>query len=125
MERDQFRCTFCNHDEITLNVHHKKYAKSGNPWDVELTDLTTLCEICHKGTEENKQRMLECLSRCEYFIETNTHGDDIYTLLMQLFHHPEYIGLFSRIIHQASMDGAEAQSIGYHAGKRDGLAANG
>lgn len=31
----------------SLNVHHKKYAESGNPWDVHENDLITLCYKCH------------------------------------------------------------------------------
>ena len=30
-----------------LNVHHIRYAQSGNPWDVNESDLITLCQECH------------------------------------------------------------------------------
>lgn len=36
-----------------LEVHHLKYSKTGNPWDVALDDLQTLCHSCH--IEANKQ----------------------------------------------------------------------
>ena len=31
----------------SLNVHHIRYADSGNPWDVNESDLITLCQKCH------------------------------------------------------------------------------
>ena len=35
-----------------LNVHHKVYPKSGNPWDSNLDDLITLCSKCHIAEHE-------------------------------------------------------------------------
>lgn len=32
----------------TLEVHHKRYPRSKNPWDVDDADLITLCSKCHK-----------------------------------------------------------------------------
>ncbi len=54
LERDKWSCSICKSKTDTLNVHHKKYAKSGNPWDVSMHDLITYCEDCHKLVEENK-----------------------------------------------------------------------
>lgn len=36
-----------------LEVHHLKYSKTGNPWDVSPENLITLCHSCH--IEANKQ----------------------------------------------------------------------
>lgn len=48
LQADNFTCQYCGETTKTLNIHHYVYAKSGNPWDVSLGDLTTLCEDCHK-----------------------------------------------------------------------------
>lgn len=47
MERDGWKCVVCGNEKTTLNVHHKSYAKNGNPWDVPDDELLTLCEDCH------------------------------------------------------------------------------
>ncbi|MFS3022863.1 MULTISPECIES: HNH endonuclease [Phocaeicola] len=31
-----------------MEVHHKRYPRSKNPWDVDDADLITLCSKCHK-----------------------------------------------------------------------------
>lgn len=36
-----------------LNVHHIRYAQSGNPWDVNESDLITLCQECHMLEHQN------------------------------------------------------------------------
>ena len=53
-ERDNFTCQICNSKDETLNVHHKKYSKSGNPWDIYSKFLITYCEDCHKIVEDSK-----------------------------------------------------------------------
>lgn len=45
LERDGFKCCFCDDKETTLHVHHKKY--NGQPWEAKNKDLETLCEHCH------------------------------------------------------------------------------
>lgn len=66
LERDEWTCKICKSVENTLNVHHKKYAKSGNPWDVELVDLETYCESCHEKYETNKKKILNALENANY-----------------------------------------------------------
>ena len=48
MERDNFTCTSCGRSNITLNVHHKQYISGHDYWDYQDSDLTTLCQECHK-----------------------------------------------------------------------------
>ena len=43
---------FGNPQQMKLNVHHKVYPKSGNPWDSNLDDLITLCSKCHIAEHE-------------------------------------------------------------------------
>ncbi len=51
MQRDGFKCANCNSAENTLHVHHKFYVYGNEPWEYELVDLLTLCEICHEDEE--------------------------------------------------------------------------
>ena len=78
-ERDDFTCNICKSKEQTLNVHHKKYAKSGNPWDIETGSLMTLCEGCHKLMEDAKKKwMLLFYSTSAYEIgEIKLFDDEI------------------------------------------------
>lgn len=47
LERDNWTCQYCGDTEKNLQVHHLKYSKSGNPWDVGDKDLITTCCKCH------------------------------------------------------------------------------
>lgn len=47
LERDKFTCQLCGDDETTLHVHHKKYFKNKEPWDINNKYLITLCKYCH------------------------------------------------------------------------------
>ena len=38
--------------QLGLNVHHRVYPKSGNPWDSDPEDLITLCSKCHQSEHE-------------------------------------------------------------------------
>lgn len=44
-ERDDFSCRLCGDKQTTLHVHHTEY--SGNPWQVDIQTLYTICEHCH------------------------------------------------------------------------------
>lgn len=61
MNRDEFKCTKCGNGAVTLNVHHKKYRNGLNPWDYDLTELLTLCEVCHgkeHGIDNNSEKVV-------------------------------------------------------------------
>ncbi len=47
MQRDEFKCTECNDEKSTLNVHHRYYVKNRDVWDYPAFSLVTLCEGCH------------------------------------------------------------------------------
>lgn len=47
LNRDDFTCTLCGDTESTLHIHHKSYKKNTEPWDYELDNFQTLCEVCH------------------------------------------------------------------------------
>lgn len=50
-QRDDFTCRYCQDKNTTLHVHHMEYA--GNPWDVDINKLITLCEDCHTLIESD------------------------------------------------------------------------
>lgn len=52
MNRDDFTCQLCQTKEKTLHVHHEQY--KGDPWDVDIDKLRTLCEDCHAAVENVK-----------------------------------------------------------------------
>ena len=49
LERDGHRCRLCNSD-TKPEVHHRTYDNVGKE---SLSDLTTLCHICHKQYHDN------------------------------------------------------------------------
>jgi hypothetical protein len=53
MQRDNFCCSMCGDNEITLAIHHKQY--NGEPWQAHNDDLTTLCYVCHTVVEDIKK----------------------------------------------------------------------
>lgn len=61
LNRDNFMCTQCCDSRKTLHVHHLKY--NGNPWDVEIKYLKTLCEDCHKEESFERESAEENLIR--------------------------------------------------------------
>lgn len=58
LDRDDFKCTLCGDKKETLHVHHKSYHKSGNPWDTELENLSSLCATCHNVFEKLKSTLI-------------------------------------------------------------------
>ena len=52
LNRDKWECQLCGDKETTLQVHHKSY--SGEPWNSDNKNLTTLCEHCHCVAEYYK-----------------------------------------------------------------------
>jgi len=49
MESKDFTCESCGDSESTLNVHHKAYFKSRDPWEYEINQLNVLCASCHEN----------------------------------------------------------------------------
>jgi hypothetical protein len=52
MKEAGFRCQCCGNDEETLNVHHKEYFKSYEPWEYDNSQLAVLCKSCHEATHD-------------------------------------------------------------------------
>jgi hypothetical protein len=49
LDRDKWSCRNCGSKEITLHVHHERYADE--PWGADNSDLVTYCRDCHFITE--------------------------------------------------------------------------
>lgn len=52
LERDEWKCQFCDDSESTLHVHHRRYIRGSDPWDYPPELLVTLCEDCHEMERE-------------------------------------------------------------------------
>lgn len=68
LQRDNFTCKLCGDNTITLHVHHTVY--SGNPWDVAIENLHTLCEHCHMFVEMHKNQQHEIYGIVKWDYET-------------------------------------------------------
>lgn len=54
LNRDEFTCQLCGDTETTLHIHHKKYFKGKDPWNIDNKHLVTLCEHCHLEISRNE-----------------------------------------------------------------------
>lgn len=52
MKRDDAICRRCGNGDKTLNVHHYYYKPKCDPWDYPDDALVTVCEDCHRETED-------------------------------------------------------------------------
>lgn len=87
LQRDEFKCCYCNDTETELQIHHLKYTKE--PWQAPNEDLITLCKHCHSVV--SKFKYLKVIA-----IEKNSHGDDIFTISVK--HNSN--GLFNIVIYE-------------------------
>lgn len=55
LQRDDWRCQFCDNEKEMLQVHHLRYFKDAEPWDYDNRYLLTLCESCHKAESANRK----------------------------------------------------------------------
>lgn len=51
INRDNGRCVSCERSDVPLQVHHGAYLRFTEPWDHPDELLWTLCESCHRDTE--------------------------------------------------------------------------
>ncbi len=47
-QRDNFTCRCCGSTTKTLHCHHLNYVYGREPWEYEISELTTLCCDCHE-----------------------------------------------------------------------------
>ena len=46
--RDKWQCTWCKETKEMLIIHHLIYHSNTEPWEYDDSELTTLCDTCHK-----------------------------------------------------------------------------
>jgi len=49
-----FVCEDCGSNDKELHVHHVRYKKNAKIWEYELSELTALCNECHKDAHSSK-----------------------------------------------------------------------
>lgn len=59
LSRDDWQCQRCFSRDKTLNVHHTYY--DGEPWDVPLDALYTLCSECHEIEPAEYKEAARCV----------------------------------------------------------------
>lgn len=55
MQKDQFKCVYCNAIDKKLNVHHRYYVSGREPWFYPDWSLVTLCDSCHSGYHQHSE----------------------------------------------------------------------
>lgn len=63
MKRDGFCCRMCRDETKTLNVHHTYYERGLSPWEYPDGSLYTLCEPCHKQSQERMAFLQRAIGR--------------------------------------------------------------
>jgi hypothetical protein len=54
LNRDNFTCKMCNDTETELHIHHLEY--NGDPHEVSIDKLLTVCKHCHFILEDAKKQ---------------------------------------------------------------------
>lgn len=76
MENAQFSCERCGTNEVTLNVHHKRYVKGRMYWDYADNELQCLCEDCHQQEHTHRALLDRILTEAD-----ESHGAAITTAI--------------------------------------------
>lgn len=61
LERDGWRCRWCETGNVNLQVHHGYYKKNAEPWDYERESLWSLCKNCHVRAENVRRDVYRVL----------------------------------------------------------------
>ncbi len=89
MERDCWECCICSSSDKTLSVHHGYYEKGLEPWEYDSKSLWTLCNECHKRTQEGVRRIAKAASFVHPSIVAQMHfpaNPDHFTSAQTRFH---------------------------------------
>jgi len=57
LERDEFKCRYCNNSNSSLHVHHLVYHKNKKIWEYENNLLITYCKDCHNRWHNIKENI--------------------------------------------------------------------
>jgi hypothetical protein len=53
--RDGYKCQVCSQNSFRLHVHHKCYIKNELPWEINDSQLMSVCYKCHKEIHNSTQ----------------------------------------------------------------------
>ena len=53
LNRDGWKCRYCESSKTTLHVHHRYYVSGREPWNYPDWCFVTVCEECHKDYERD------------------------------------------------------------------------
>lgn len=65
MERDGWRCVACDGSDRELQIHHGYYRKGLDPWDYPDDTLWTVCNRCHKVSQDVLEKTYRHLATFE------------------------------------------------------------
>jgi hypothetical protein len=107
LKRDKFKCKLCSDTETTLNIHHLKY--NGNPWEIDNSDLVTICEHCHNEVERLKKEYGNEFDFSKLFISKSNSWTNNSTLIFI-----SYKDVFSFRIYDSDYNFIEGYNIPYY-----------
>ena len=74
MQRDGFRCLRCGADDVTLNVHHRRYITGRKIWEYDDEDLGTFCQPCHETIHGLRDVVHSTPTVLAHLLPQTTHG---------------------------------------------------
>ena len=88
LNRDNFTCQICGHNDRTLHVHHIHYKKGKKPCEYDEESLITLCDDCHEEEHLSKLHILDTIQDLQdsgfLMIEIEAVLDDVNVLVTGL-----------------------------------------
>ena len=93
LERDGWKCKYCESEDIELHVHHKKY--KGLPHDADDEDLETLCKNCHYIFHFMKDNFSEFIGNFSTIKRLKSEINESYSLYVYM--DSEIIALFNLV----------------------------
>jgi hypothetical protein len=83
LQRDNFKCVFCQDDNTSLHVHHNYYNWDKEPWEYPNESLKTACKDCHLIIETLKEYLeywdIESITRIK---SNNNEGDFMFIAIL-------------------------------------------
>lgn len=92
LNRDGFKCVYCEDEKSTLHVHHRLYLKGCSPWEYDNRLLETVCQACHQEEEEASD-MLDSI--IHDFVISGVNKSELYNMLNRAFHEYKEHGVIS------------------------------
>jgi len=117
LERDNWKCTLCKRDNVTLHVHHKSYEYQKNPWEYDDSILITLCESCHTLEENLKHHSILTSHAKEANVTRIQIWDGINFLSYLAKYHPDKYKAFFKDFQNVCDDDVERKQLVNHAQK--------